>query len=56
MKVSDFASIMVKFSDDYSELIVSGRDMPECGFIIFSCDPEAYKSHKLLCVKYFKEG
>ena len=55
-KLPGLASIMVEFSDDYSELIVSGRDMPECGSIRLPCDPEAYKSHKLLRVECSNKG
>ena len=40
------SGILVSFSDDHSELIVSGREMPDCGSIRLPCDPKAYISQK----------
>ena len=50
-KLPGLSSIMVEFSDDHSELIVTGNDMPELGSIRLPCDAKAYDSQKKMRVE-----
>ena len=50
-KLPGLATILVSFSDDHSQIILSGSDMPECGSIRLPCDAKAYNSQKQLRVE-----